>query len=228
MFLNLKFSPISVLHCATHRSWALITNIDHTLLFLFIPSCFYMLPITRQTQLHSHQFPLSLFCIPISNPSQVLQDAWDRLFTFISFKFQPFKLLMKVQSKVFQVQTLGGIRMDLPLSLVLSHILAIKIRYRSCSCCLFVCLFVCSFNYISPVHLCCFFMLPQTWTLLYLFVSSPSSPRCRCCHIPLFELLLPSRCWCWKGCFFALPASFCPNMRLLGSSLLNARCGCCK
>ena len=55
----------------------------------------------------------------------------DRLFTFPSFKFQPVKLLMKVQSKVFQVQTLGGIRMDFPLSLVLSHILAIKIRYRS-------------------------------------------------------------------------------------------------
>ena len=76
MFLNLKFSLIPVLQCATHRSWALITSIARTLLFLFIPSCFYMLPITRQTQLHSHQFPLSLFCIPISNPSQVLQDAW--------------------------------------------------------------------------------------------------------------------------------------------------------
>ena len=59
---------------------------------------------------------------------------------------------MKVQSKVFQEQTLGGIRMDFPLSLVLSHILAIKIRYRSrlllfprckmqnCRCCN-VCLF---------------------------------------------------------------------------------------
>ena len=58
----------------------------------------------------------------------------DRLFTFPSFKFQPVNLLMKVQSKVFQVQTLGGIRMDFPLSLVLSHILAIKIRYRSGSC----------------------------------------------------------------------------------------------
>ena len=181
----------------------------------------FLLASHHQTQLHSHQFPLSLFCIPISNPSHVLQDAWERLFTFPSFKFQPFKLLMKVQSKVFQVQTLGGIRMDLPLSLVLSHILAIKIRYRSGSC-LFLQL------HVSPVHLCWFFMLPQTWTLLYLFVSSPSSPRCRCCHIPLFELLLPSRCWCWKGCLFALPASFCPNMRLLGSSLLNARCGCCK
>ena len=40
MFLNLKFSLIPVLQCATHRSWALITNIDCTHLFLFIPSCF--------------------------------------------------------------------------------------------------------------------------------------------------------------------------------------------
>ena len=73
-------------------------------------------------QVFANQFPTLPRCCRMRG---------DRLFTFPSFKFQPFKLLMKVQSKVFQEQTLGGIRMDFPLSLVLSHILAIKIRYRS-------------------------------------------------------------------------------------------------
>ena len=153
MFLNLKFSLIPVLRCATHRSWALITNIDRTLLFLFIPSCFYILPITRPSCIPtSSHFPSFAFQFP--TPPRCCRMRGDRLFTFPSFKFQPFKLLMKVQSKVFQVQTLGGIRMDLPLSLVLSHILAIKIRYRSGSC-LFLQL------HVSPVHLCWFFVLPQ-------------------------------------------------------------------
>ena len=113
----------------------------------------------------------------------------DRLFTFPSFKFQPVNLLMKVQSKVFQVQTLGGIRMDFPLSLVLSHILAIKIRYRSrlllfprckrqnCRCCN-----VCLFDQLVPS--------PLSRLLL------SQDARCRCfndcllvCLISLFACL---------------------------------------
>ena len=185
MFLNLKFSLIPVLHCATHRSWALITNIDRTLLFLFIPSCFYLLPITRPSCIPtSSHFPSFAFQFP-SLPRCCTMRG-DRLFTFPSFEFQPFKLLMKVQSKVFQVQLLGGLRMDLPLSIVLFHILAIKIRYRSCSCGLLVYLFVPSATYHQSIYVgfpCshrCFFLSQYIGYICGYWIPTSQEARCGC------------------------------------------------
>ena len=60
--------------------------------------------------------------------------------------------------------------MDLPLSIVLFHILAIKIRYRSCSCCLFVYLFVPSTTYHQSIHVG--------------FSSSHGCGRCYICFFP--------------------------------------------